>query len=69
MGNAFKFLSVIIRITNSVGVDYSMAWIGQHGKVDLSFAIRGDLFRKLLALRRTVNADCVDANLAFTFDE
>jgi hypothetical protein len=46
-----------------------MAWIGQHGKVDFSFAVSGDFFRKLLALRGTVNADGVDANLAFTFDE
>ena len=66
MRNPLKFLTVVIRVANSIGIDHAMTCIGQDGKVDLSLAIGGNLFGKLLAFGRTINADCVDANLRFT---
>ena len=69
MRDAFKFLPVIRRIANSKGIDHTVTGIGQNRIADLPFAIGGNLFRKLFAFGRSVNADCIDANLPFAFRE
>jgi len=62
MRNAFKLLPVVVRVANSVGVDYSMARVGQKREVDLTLVIRGNLFSKFPALGRTIYTNSIEAN-------
>src|SRR5215813_11231973 len=55
--NAFKLLAVVICITNSVCVDYTMSRIRQHSVINLAFTISFDLLSKFLTLCWSVNTD------------
>lgn len=69
MRNALKFLPVVSRVANSIGIDHSMSRVGQNRKANFSFAVGGNLLGKLSAFGWTIDADGVDAYLLVEFYE